>query len=229
MASALQKASSSMGAIFNEIVFDRNVHRQEANNTGTGNNPVSAQNASTKTINRADSASSHEKLGMHKHAYALFMIVFCSILEGSFISFVIPVHKTLSIQTVLYFVRIFSDLFGRPLTMLKLPTYMRSIDGIITMAYFRVMLLFVFFMYIYLPENLRVAYESDAFILVLQMLISVSSGFLIVLVYNSASTSLVGDKNKSKGVEVLTVTFQGASAIASLVAGFLLFLTGDLN
>ncbi len=162
--------------------------------------------------------------GMQKHVYSLFVVVFCSILEGSFISYVKPVHKTLQIQTILYFVRVFSDLIGRPLTLLKLPLFLRSIDGIAYLATLRMALLGIFFAYIYLPEDLRAAYQSDAFILALQFVISITSGFLIVLTYENASQILIL-KSQSKGIEILTMCFQVACSCACLVSIILLKIT----
>jgi hypothetical protein len=103
------------------------------------------------------------------HVFVLFMVIFCSVLEGSFISYVQPVSTTLKLGTVLFFVRVFADLLGRPATVLNFAEWFRSVQGIFALASIRVLLLGIFFIYIYFPNLM---FRSDGFIIGLQGVIS---------------------------------------------------------
>jgi len=165
--------------------------------------------------------------GIQYHVYSLFIVMFCSILEGSFISYVVPVNKDLEISTVLYFVRVFSDLIGRPMTMLNLPNSMRTIDFVFKMSCFRVLLLILFFLYIYLLKDYNL--QSDALIVAFQFILSFTSGFLVVLIYESASQVHKDDGKREKSIELLTLTFQVSSVIACLFGVGILLITNNFT
>lgn len=165
------------------------------------------------------SASSFDPWVLKVHFVALFTVIFCSILEGSFISYVTPVAPELKLSTILFFVRIFTDLVGRPLTMLNLPLWMRSICGICALAAIRVLLLITFFAYIYWPHLI---FRSDVLIIALQAVISMSSGFLIILIYDSAAALFTDSESKrAKGIELLSLSFQLGCAFAAGTAGLI--------
>lgn len=55
---------------------------------------------------------------------ALFVVMWCSIFQASFFAYVTSSSKGREIEQVLYFVRLFADLIGRPLTRLPRPSFL---------------------------------------------------------------------------------------------------------
>lgn len=55
---------------------------------------------------------------------ALFVVMWCSIFQASFFAYVTSSRKGREIEQVLYFVRLFADLIGRPLTRLPRPFFL---------------------------------------------------------------------------------------------------------
>jgi hypothetical protein len=64
---------------------------------------------------------------------ALFFVIFASIFQASFFAYV-DSTGTLQIEQVLYFVRLFADLFGRPLTRLPRPWFVKVCQVVDVMA-----------------------------------------------------------------------------------------------
>ncbi len=151
------------------------------------------------------------------HMVVLFFVIYCSVLEGAFISYVQPVGKTLTLPTILYFVRVFGDLLGRPLSWIKcLPSGIRQLKGIAVLAFFRVSLMAVWFIYIYWPTLM---FRSDAFIVSLQLGISLSSGFLVSLIYESAANKFAdSEADRTKASERLSLAFQIGATSAALTS-----------
>jgi len=209
----IEKDRQSLIDYHNEInEIQQLIQNQKVEGAMQENDEMSASSSSLLT-SLTSTSTKFEPMSLSIHALALFFVIFCSILEGSFISFVTPVGTGVKLPTVLFFVRIFTDLAGRPLTMLNIPLWMRSIDGICVMAAARVCLLFVFFAYIFWPHLL---FRSDSFIIGLQVVISMSSGFLIILVYESASALFPDSESKrTKGIELLSFYFQLGCAFAA--------------
>lgn len=56
---------------------------------------------------------------------ALFVVMWCSIFQASFFAYVTSSKKGREIEQVLYFVRLFADLVGRPLTRLPRPSFLK--------------------------------------------------------------------------------------------------------
>jgi hypothetical protein len=82
--------------------------------------------------------SEHCRQVMEPYRWALFINIFASILQGSFISYASGcILDGVELPTVLYFVRIFADLIGRPLALLPKPYYFSSIDGVLVAAVVR--------------------------------------------------------------------------------------------
>lgn len=157
---------------------------------------------------------------------SLFIALYCSILEASFISFV---HTASGrggdgIVTVLYFVRIFSDLLGRPLTFLASYLYLDNIENIFYLALFRVLLLILFFLYVFAPLHWNM--DNNAFIIILQGFISLSSGFIVVSVYELASKLFKAESLRNKCVDDLNIAFQAASAAAAITGLIILASIG---
>lgn len=156
---------------------------------------------------------------------SLFIALYCSILEASFISFVHSASgEGNGIVTVLYFVRIFSDLLGRPLTFIASYLYLDRIENIFYLALFRILLLVMFFLYVFAPLHWNM--KNDAFIIILQGCISLSSGFIVVSVYDLASNLFKTEALRNKCVDDLNIAFQAASACAALTGLIILASIG---
>ena len=56
---------------------------------------------------------------------ALFVVMWCSIFQASFFAYVTSSSKNREIEQILYFVRLFADLIGRPLTRLPRPSFLK--------------------------------------------------------------------------------------------------------
>merc|ERR1712023_163178 len=116
---------------------------------------------------------------------AIFLNIWSSIFSAAFFAYVRS-SSDLDIELVLYFVRLFSDLIGRPLARLPRPSFVRRKDQIARIALMRMILMVVFFAYIafdWIPK-------SDLFIISLVCLFSVLSGYLAVLSYEYAAASV---------------------------------------
>ena len=78
-------------------------------------------------------SESAEGLDLVPYQLALFLTLFASILEGSFLSYVkSSAGSTETLSEMLYFIRIFSDLAGRPFTFLYIPPALEKVDGTYT-------------------------------------------------------------------------------------------------
>ena len=105
---------------------------------------------------------------IQKHRSALFLIIFCSILQGSFLSYVQAESSGSQLGTVLYFVRIFSDFIGRPLTLWVVPPSLQDVDGLLIFASARAIFMIYFFLYICIPKDKF--YRSDICIIAFQVI-----------------------------------------------------------
>lgn len=168
------------------------------------------------------------------------MNIFTSIFTAAFYVFVPtaggPLFGSLggprveNVEEVLYFVRLFSDLLGRPLAGLPRPWFLSSKKSLKNVGFIRFALSATFFMYIIQPHGLdketseyprwlRLP-ESDAFIIVLVCVFSALSGYLSVLSYEYAASSLRTKKGQSNACTLMNTTFQVAcfTAVALSVA-----------
>jgi hypothetical protein len=76
-------------------------------------------------INMKNSIKKKEFSRISPLCAALFIIMFCSILQASFFAYVTSSTEGRDIEQILYFDRLFSDLLGRPLTRCFRPTCLK--------------------------------------------------------------------------------------------------------
>ncbi len=132
----------------------------------------------------------------------------------------LPVRK-LDTELILYFVRLFSDLIGRPLAHLPRPSFVRSKDQIVRIAWVRMTLMVIFFSYIgfdWFPK-------SDIFIICIVCIFSVLSGYLAVLSYEYAAASLETKAGQALSGALMNSTFQLA-AFSAVIMGVLVSNSG---
>jgi hypothetical protein len=129
-------------------------------------------------------------------------------------------NKT-ELPSILYFVRIFSDLFGRPLGLLRRPKFVSDIHGLLRISILRM----IFSIYFYsIIVNTFYPYEfvrSDSCHLILigfQVFFSASSGYLNCLTYEYASAAFDDEWSRVIAAQQLNLTFQKACTWAVLVA-----------
>lgn len=67
---------------------------------------------------------------------ALFTLMWCSIFQASFFAYVSSSTKGRELEQILYFVRLFADLIGRPLTRLPRPFFLKVFFLVYTVLYF---------------------------------------------------------------------------------------------
>ena len=120
----------------------------------------------SEAMNKAipKSTTVHEIILIYQQA--LFLLIFCSILQGSFLTYVNSTVDQVYIASILYFIRLFSDLFGRCVAL-----YMKGIFTSIRLVYyiilFRAVCMIYFFVYIAYPG---VIYQSNTFMYIYQVL-----------------------------------------------------------
>ena len=80
------------------------------------------------------------------HRWTLFFTIFASILQGSFISYTYGCNLySVEVPAVLYFVRIFADLLGRPLALWFVPKMFKSIEALYIASIIRTVCMLYFF------------------------------------------------------------------------------------
>lgn len=134
---------------------------------------------------------------------AIFLNIWSSIFSAAFFAYVRP-SGNMDTELILYFVRLFSDLVGRPLARLPRPSWISNKDQLVRLAALRLVLLVVFFCYIgfdWMPQ-------SDAFIITVVALFSIMSGYLAVLSYEYAAGALQTKAGQSMAGTLMNSTFQ---------------------
>lgn len=81
---------------------------------------------------------------------ALYFTMFCSIFQASFFAYV-DSSNGWDIEQILYFVRLFSDLFGRPLTRMPRPFFLQEKKRLLRASVARLFFMMTFFVYILVP------------------------------------------------------------------------------
>mmetsp|Transcript_66440 Transcript_66440/g.130291 ORF Transcript_66440/g.130291 Transcript_66440/m.130291 type:complete len:551 (-) Transcript_66440:273-1925(-) len=143
---------------------------------------------------------------------AIFLNIWSSIFTAAFFAYVKPAGNR-DTEVILYFVRLFSDLVGRPLARLPRPWFLKTKDNLVVVAWVRLLLMAVFFAYIafdWFPKN-------DYFVVGLVCVFSVLSGYLAVLSYEYAAASLQTKAGQSMAGTLMNSTFQMAAFIAVLM------------
>mmetsp|Transcript_19916 Transcript_19916/g.33332 ORF Transcript_19916/g.33332 Transcript_19916/m.33332 type:complete len:442 (-) Transcript_19916:23-1348(-) len=81
---------------------------------------------------------------------ALGITVWSSIFHASFFAFVTS-RRVRNMEQIIYFVRLFSDLAGRPLTFLPRPAFLKRNYNLLALAVMRSVAMIWFFLYLFLP------------------------------------------------------------------------------
>ena len=151
---------------------------------------------------------------------AIFLNIWSSIFSAAFFAYVRPAGRV-DTELVLYFVRLFSDLVGRPLARLPRPSFVQNKDQIVRIAWFRMVLMVIFFAYIafdWIPKN-------DFFIVSVVCVFSVLSGYLAVLSYEYAAASLETKAGQALSGTLMNSTFQLA-AFSAVIMGVIVSNSG---
>ena len=91
---------------------------------------------------------------VENYRWALYILMYCSILEASFFSYVpSQPNSTLYIPSVLYFVRVFSDFSGRGIALVYQSPLFVDINRIVVCVVIRFFVMFIYFAYIMLPQQ----------------------------------------------------------------------------
>jgi hypothetical protein len=153
----------------------------------------------------------------------LFITIFASILQGSFISYTygcVLFGKT-ELPSVLYFVRIFSDLFGRPLGLLHRPSFVSDIHGLLKISILRMVFSVYFYTIIvnlFYPADFVHSDYCHLILIGFQVFFSASSGYLNCLTYEYASAAFEDEWSRVIAAQQLNLTFQKACTWAVLMA-----------
>lgn len=144
--------------------------------------------------------------------FALIITIWCSIFQASFYAYV-DSPKGRDIEQILYFVRLFADLLGRPLARFWRPWYLRHNHQVLMGALFRIALMLLFFAYLFIDALPR----SDLFACILVGSFSILSGYFTVLIYEYASHDGLDGAAQIYATQLLNISFQ----IAAFTAVFL--------
>lgn len=140
--------------------------------------------------------------------FALVITMWCSIFQASFFAYVdSPVGR--DIEQILYFVRLFSDLLGRPLTRLYRPSFIQTNQRLLMASMLRIVLMVLFFVYLFVPSFPR----SDIYVSILVGIFSVLSGYFTVLIYEFAARGKDGAA-QTYATQLLNICFQIAAFTA---------------
>lgn len=129
------------------------------------------------------------------------------------------------LPTILYFVRIFADLFGRPLGLLPRPKFLSNVHGLLKASVFRMILSLYFYTIIvntFYPEDFVDSNACHIILIAFQFFFSASSGYLNSLTYEFASAAFDSEWLRVLAAQQLNLTFQKACTCAVMVALFVL-------
>jgi len=140
--------------------------------------------------------------------FALVITMWCSIFQASFFAY-INSPSGRDIEQILYFVRLFSDLLGRPLTRFYRPAFIQTNQRLLMASIFRIILMILFFVYLFVPSFPR----SDIYISILVGFYSVLSGYFTVLIYEFAARGKDGAA-QTYATQLLNICFQIAAFTA---------------
>jgi hypothetical protein len=144
---------------------------------------------------------------------ALTITMWCSIFQASFFAYV-DSPQGRDIEQILYFIRLFSDLAGRPLTRVPRPWFLKKSRQILIAAILRVSLMILFFVYVLVPSFPR----SDVFICIIVSIFSLLSGYFTVLIYEYAAEDGLDKAAQTYATALLNICFQLAAFTAVLLS-----------
>jgi hypothetical protein len=156
------------------------------------------------------------KQAVRPYELALFVTICSSIFTAAFFAYVSPQRQGRNIEQVLYFVRLFSDLLGRPLARVVRPSILlKRRWALLWLALGRQSLTVLFFIYISLERSIP---RSDAGVVLGVAVFSVLSGYISVLAYECAARACATKRAQAQGAIVLNTAFQTAAFIAVLLS-----------
>ena len=203
-----------------------------------------------QTLRAAEDASMRNQVyrKVFSLCLALFITIWCSIFQASFFAYC-DSPQGRDIEQILYFVRLFSDLLGRPLTRFARPWFLQENHHVLNASVLRISLMLLFFLYIFIPNCPRSALfsracpsrlflapqltrasapstpshshpRSDLFISFIVGIFSALSGYLTVLIYEYAAEGLDGAA-QTYATGLLNMSFQLAAFTAVLLSVFI--------
>jgi hypothetical protein len=125
------------------------------------------------------------------------------------------------LPSILYFVRIFSDLFGRPLGLLPRPQIVSDINGLLKASIIRMVISIYFYTIIvnlFYPADFVHSDYCHLILIGFQVFFSASSGYLNCLTYEYASAAFEDEWSRVIAAQQLNLTFQKACTCAVVVA-----------
>jgi hypothetical protein len=107
------------------------------------------------------------------HRQALFVTMFCSILQAAFFSYLTNVSDNPNITLYLFFIRMFSDLIGRPMALIRPRIiFFQTIRGVLFGTMIRACCMALFFFYVFTPKEFL--FRNDYMVLIFQVCLSLS-------------------------------------------------------
>ena len=148
---------------------------------------------------------------------ALFLTMSTSVFQSAFFAYCKSPHGR-NIEQILYFTRLFSDLAGRPLSLLPRPMFIRTPQQVVSASYARLILFFSFFIYVFAPQYFFFLPQNDVLICVIVGIFSVINGYFAVIIYEYASNEVLymGKTAQNFATALLNITFQFSAFLAVL-------------
>ena len=209
------------GCVVHSPVMDAEDNQAtERMSLGEGGIEIGEQQVSTLQTNLLLPIGKDVEDSDYAHLLTIFITLFASVLQGSFISFVSS-GNDFPVASALYFTRLFADMLGRPLALLHPSPACDTIEFLLGLAILRLLVCLVFFLYVFERGDDEV--ETDgAFVVMLQIIISLSSGYIVASVYEKAAILSTSQQRNYRILARMNLSFQSACASSSLAAGLVL-------
>ena len=156
---------------------------------------------------------------------SVFINIFSSVFTAAFFAYVPEEGGVSNLPIVLYFVRLFSDLAGRPLSAVlerRFGRWITTMWGLVVCVLCRMFLAVIFFAYITPGSPVP---RSDLLIIVVIAVFSALSGYLCILSYEFAAASQTTKAGQTRACALMNTTFQ-AACFTSVVVGVLVSSSG---
>mmetsp|Transcript_3343 Transcript_3343/g.9845 ORF Transcript_3343/g.9845 Transcript_3343/m.9845 type:complete len:148 (-) Transcript_3343:21-464(-) len=114
------------------------------------------------------------------------------------------------IEQVLYFTRLFGDLFGRPFTSLPRPRCLRTGQHLAVFSVARLVFSITYFVYVFAPG----VPQADWFVVADVAAFSVFSGYLGIIAYEYAARDFRSAADKAHASTLMNTTFQVSMFLA---------------
>lgn len=144
---------------------------------------------------------------------ALFWTMFGSIFTAAFFAYATS-KNGLDIEQILFFMRLFGDLAGRPFTSLPRPSCLGNSTQLAAFAIARLIFSLIFFVYVFVPG----VPQSDTFIIADVAIFSLTSGYIGIISYEYAARDFKTAAKKSYAATLMNTTFQYATFLAVVLS-----------